>query len=122
MTLLLILVYIHSVFSKQPANCLKDIEDTWPRDGILRVEIVANASSNYTLTQSYKKEYGALNYHYLYEDPEKGASQNNKTMENIFNSTVIDNNVKYDREGQTLVEDLLMNNTNEVNKACSGFI
>ena len=65
-SLLLILVYIHSVFSKQPANCLRDIEDSWPRDGILRVEIIANASENYTLTQSYKKEYGALNYQYLY--------------------------------------------------------
>ena len=65
-TLLLVLVYIHSVFSKQPTNCLRDVENEWPKDGILRVEIISNVSKNYSLEESYKKEYGPLNYQYLY--------------------------------------------------------
>ena len=64
--MLLVLVYIHSVFSKQPTNCLRDVENEWPKDGILRVEIISNVSKNYSLEESYKKEYGPLNYQYLY--------------------------------------------------------
>lgn len=33
------LVYIHVAFSQTPASCLNGIEDAWPRDGVLRVEI-----------------------------------------------------------------------------------
>lgn len=53
-----VLIYIHSIFSKQPANCLKDIENLWPKDGVLRIEIIANAPKNYTIEDSYEKEYG----------------------------------------------------------------
>ncbi|CAG0885469.1 unnamed protein product [Darwinula stevensoni] len=35
-----ILIYMHVVFSQTPANCLDHIKDKWPRDGILRVEIL----------------------------------------------------------------------------------
>lgn len=34
------LAYIHRTFSKNPINCLADYQDTWPRDGIMRVEII----------------------------------------------------------------------------------
>lgn len=58
----------------------------------MRVEIISNASANYTLTQSYKKEYGALNYHYLYEDLDS-INKSNKTAEsgtaNSDNSTMV---------------------------------
>lgn len=37
---LFMLAYIHRTFSKNPINCLADYQDTWPRDGIMRVEIV----------------------------------------------------------------------------------
>jgi exopolysaccharide biosynthesis predicted pyruvyltransferase EpsI len=36
------------------------VEKTWPRTGILRVEIVHNSSENYSLVQSYEKEYNDL--------------------------------------------------------------
>lgn len=57
LVVLSILVYIHVVFARTPINCLSHVKDSWPRDGILRVEIVHNASENYTLLNSYEKEY-----------------------------------------------------------------
>lgn len=44
MTAFFVLVYIHVVFSRTPTTCLEHIRDSWPRDGILRVEIVRGSS------------------------------------------------------------------------------
>ncbi|XP_025111122.1 membralin-like [Pomacea canaliculata] len=52
-----ILFYIHIVFARTPINCLSGVADSWPRHGILRVEIVRNASENYSIINSYEKEY-----------------------------------------------------------------
>lgn len=60
-----ILVYIHVVFARTPINCLSHVKDSWPRDGILRVEIVHNASENYTLINSYEKEYTDFTLHFF---------------------------------------------------------
>ena len=54
---LLVLVYIHVVFARSPINCLQHVQKSWPRDGILRVEIVRNASEDYSIIDSYEKEY-----------------------------------------------------------------
>lgn len=35
-----ILVYIHVHFSQTPTSCLEHVKNDWPRDGILRVEII----------------------------------------------------------------------------------
>lgn len=51
-----VLVYIHVVFSRTPANCLEHVRDEWPRDGILRVEILRNAGEDYSIEKSYAKE------------------------------------------------------------------
>ncbi|XP_014208464.1 membralin isoform X2 [Copidosoma floridanum] len=51
-----VLVYIHVVFSRTPANCLEHVRDDWPRDGILRVEILRNAGEDYSVEKSYAKE------------------------------------------------------------------
>lgn len=51
-----VLIYIHTVFSRAPTNCLEHIRDDWPRDGILRVEILRNPSNDYTVENSYAKE------------------------------------------------------------------
>ena len=32
------LVYIHLAFARHPVKCLEEVKETWPRDGILRVE------------------------------------------------------------------------------------
>ena len=40
LTAFFILVYIHITFSQTPATCLEHIKTDWPRDGILRVEIL----------------------------------------------------------------------------------
>lgn len=51
-----VLIYIHIVFSKTPSLCLQHVKDTWPRDGILRVEIVKNPGADYSVEDSYAKE------------------------------------------------------------------
>lgn len=35
-----VLVYLHVNFLKTPSTCLNEIIDDWPRNGVLRVEIV----------------------------------------------------------------------------------
>ncbi|KAF5280289.1 hypothetical protein FQR65_LT03098 [Abscondita terminalis] len=51
-----VLVYIHMAFTKAPVTCLDHIKNTWPRDGILRVEIVRNPGQDYSIEKSYAKE------------------------------------------------------------------
>lgn len=41
-----ILAYIHIIFSRTPSTCLEDVRSTWPRDGILRVEIVKGGAKS----------------------------------------------------------------------------
>uniref|UniRef100_T1JGY6 Membralin n=1 Tax=Strigamia maritima TaxID=126957 RepID=T1JGY6_STRMM len=53
---LFILAYIHTAFSRSPINCLDHVQKDWPRDGILRVEIVRNSENNYSIEDSYQKE------------------------------------------------------------------
>lgn len=55
-TAFFILAYIHVAFSRSPTTCLEHIRDQWPRDGILRVEIIKNAAQDYDIEQSYAKE------------------------------------------------------------------
>ncbi|KAG8035710.1 hypothetical protein G9C98_001138 [Cotesia typhae] len=50
------MAYIHIVFSRAPTNCLEHIKDEWPRDGILRVEILRNGAKDYSIEKSYAKE------------------------------------------------------------------
>ncbi|GBP82602.1 Membralin [Eumeta japonica] len=51
-----VLAYIHMAFSRTPTTCLNHVKDSWPRDGILRVEILRNPSQDYSIEQSYAKE------------------------------------------------------------------
>lgn len=51
-----VLVYIHMAFTKAPVTCLDHIKNSWPRDGILRVEILRNAGHDYSIEKSYAKE------------------------------------------------------------------
>ncbi|CAG9795718.1 unnamed protein product [Diatraea saccharalis] len=51
-----VLAYIHIAFSRTPTTCLNNIKDSWPRDGILRVEILRNPAQDYSIEQSYAKE------------------------------------------------------------------
>jgi Tumour-associated protein len=45
LTAFFILVYIHVTFSQTPATCLDHVKADWPRDGILRVEIIKDGVS-----------------------------------------------------------------------------
>jgi len=53
---LMMLVYIHLVYTRHPVQCLEHIKDSWPRDGILRVEVVKAAPPGYNIDHSYEKE------------------------------------------------------------------
>lgn len=55
-TAFFVLAYIHVAFSRTPTTCLEHVRDQWPREGILRVEILRNADQNYNIEQSYAKE------------------------------------------------------------------
>ncbi|XP_030835946.1 membralin-like [Strongylocentrotus purpuratus] len=55
LTALFVLAYIHRTFSRSPINCLAEYRDKWPRDGILRVEIVRNRSDESPI---YEVSYG----------------------------------------------------------------
>ena len=57
---LALLTYVHYAFTHHPINCLKHltaVHHDWLRDGIVRVEVIRNAPSNYTLMDSYHKEF-----------------------------------------------------------------
>lgn len=45
-----LLSYLHVVFNRNPVNCLAHIQEKWPREGVLRVEIVYNASQFYIMS------------------------------------------------------------------------
>lgn len=53
---MLLLVYIHLVYSRQPVQCLEHVAKSWPRDGVLRVEIQKSPPGDYNVEQSYQKE------------------------------------------------------------------
>lgn len=48
-------IFIHMAFVRVPVDCLSHVHDIWPKNGILRVEIIKNASNDYTLNDSYRK-------------------------------------------------------------------
>ena len=52
----LLLVYIHVVYTRHPVQCLEHVSETWPRDGILRVEIVKSPPEEYNIEHSYSRE------------------------------------------------------------------
>lgn len=74
-----ILAYIHLVFARTPINCLQHVQKDWPRHGILRVEIVRNASENYSILNSYEKEYSDFNIHFL-----ENLLSDNNLEESVF--------------------------------------
>ncbi len=55
---MILLIYIHVVFSQKPVTCLSHLHDIWPRQGVLRVELFFETPpEDYNLEQSYAKEY-----------------------------------------------------------------
>lgn len=50
-----VLMHIHVTFMKTPATCLDGIKNDWPRDGVLRVEILLHPSQGReVLTKAYE--------------------------------------------------------------------
>uniref|UniRef100_T1PKR6 Tumor-associated protein n=1 Tax=Musca domestica TaxID=7370 RepID=T1PKR6_MUSDO len=62
------LVYIHMSFIKNPATCLEHVQD-WPRDGVLRVEVIPNLDKRmelYEESQVYERNMRKLYSDYFY--------------------------------------------------------
>ncbi|XP_020717038.1 putative mediator of RNA polymerase II transcription subunit 26 isoform X2 [Ceratitis capitata] len=55
------LVYIHLTFIKHPATCLQNVKD-WPRDGVLRVEVIPNLEAQRDLLSKTKANEELVRY------------------------------------------------------------
>uniref|UniRef100_A0A914C2P6 Membralin n=1 Tax=Acrobeloides nanus TaxID=290746 RepID=A0A914C2P6_9BILA len=42
LSLLATLIYVHIMFNRVPSSCLMNFKDSWPRKGVLRVEVISN--------------------------------------------------------------------------------
>ncbi|VDD95266.1 unnamed protein product [Enterobius vermicularis] len=42
LVLLCLMLYVHFSFGRRDADCLSSLTDVWPRDGVLRVEVINN--------------------------------------------------------------------------------
>lgn len=75
--MLAILMYIHVMFVRSPITCLDKVFATegWPRTGVLRVEVVKNASEGYNITHSYEKEFSRLDLESLYAPTSSAVGQ-----------------------------------------------
>lgn len=104
---LLVLIYIHVVFARSPINCLQHVQKSWPRDGILRVEIVRNASDDYSIIDSYEKEYSETD---LYEFnatevwPAEGSGNVSEENSTLKQSEASDVNITLDTDAASLDE------------------
>ncbi|XP_053962711.1 uncharacterized protein LOC128866199 [Anastrepha ludens] len=55
------LVYIHLTFIKNPATCLQNVKD-WPREGVLRVEVIPNLEKHRDLLSKTKANEQLVRY------------------------------------------------------------
>lgn len=81
-----LLSYLHVVFNRNPINCLSFIQEKWPRDGILRIEIVHNATNLYIM--SYDEEFNSPSGYSLKDSYEKEYSN---TVLDLFSSYLSSN-------------------------------
>jgi hypothetical protein len=78
-----LLIYLHIVFNQKPVTCLSHLHDTWPRQGVLRVELFFQTPpEDYDLEQSYAKEY-QNNYMHNRDDNDENALSTNQLSEVI---------------------------------------
>ena len=92
--------YIHIVFTRSPINCLQSVQKTWPRQGILRVEIVRNASENYTILHSYRKEYSDPSFIVNLQSEEEKKAQSAKVEVTQPTEEPQNENVKSEEQGE----------------------
>ncbi|VDK58876.1 unnamed protein product [Anisakis simplex] len=45
--LLCLMIYVHIIFNRNDSRCLSDLIDKWPRDGVLRVEVISDLHKFY---------------------------------------------------------------------------
>jgi len=74
-----LLIYLHVVFNQKPVTCLSHLHDSWPRQGVLRVELFFESPpEDYNLQQSYAKE-----FQYNHDDNERNYSLS-KQNQSVF--------------------------------------
>jgi hypothetical protein len=79
-----LLIYLHIVFNQKPVTCLSHLHDTWPRQGVLRVELFFESPpEGYNLQQSYAKEF---QYNYLSNERNQSLSKQNESVKEKISS------------------------------------
>ena len=87
MTCLSLLVYLHLVFNQQPIGCLSHLHETWPRHGVLRLELfLETPPDSYDLRQSYAREY---QYSSLQSDGNASIVETNVSDSTAENQTAL---------------------------------
>ncbi|CAD5112308.1 DgyrCDS1534 [Dimorphilus gyrociliatus] len=88
---LCLLVYIHIVFNHGPTTCLRHIENDWPKSGVLRVEVVRNVRTDYSIIESYEKEYENVNIKKQLDEKEEIEKSAHSIVEAPYTNLSIDN-------------------------------
>jgi len=70
-----------------PANCLHHVKDVWPRDGILRVEIIRNFQHSHAEQTGTVNELLEKSYEREYKIKHMDLSEKNSTLFNRFTKT-----------------------------------
>jgi hypothetical protein len=80
-----LLIYLHVIFNQKPVTCLSHLHDSWPRQGVIRVELFLEPPpKDYNLQQSYAKEF---QYHYDdNEEPNSSLKPNESVRKYLFTS------------------------------------
>ncbi|XP_054706898.1 membralin-like [Uloborus diversus] len=109
---ILSLVYIHGAFLRGPGQCLADVESSWAREGILRVEVVATS----TLEESYDREERLKQ---LADSEASGETTYSLHSDSFFINGIFDktSNEEREKDSQELEEEVaLVNNSAHTGK------
>lgn len=100
-----LLIYLHVVFNQKPGTCLSHLQKSWPRQGILRVELFFEpAPEGYNLQQSYAKEFVNSDRNHSFEQE---ISSLNLTINSSSFSSLINEENQTNKTAQIIEEQSL---------------
>ena len=84
------LAYLHIVFIRSPITCLKSIDDDWPKEGVLRIEIIADPSSHESYLKQMEAASSAADIVDIDPGPTEGLAVTPATAESVLMSSLDD--------------------------------
>ncbi|XP_066932012.1 membralin-like [Clytia hemisphaerica] len=63
-----VLTYLHFSFGRMPLNCLNTTEGSWPRDGVLRVQIQPKVSLKHQIPRFFSSEENRVLFHPCHDE------------------------------------------------------